>query len=188
MGNAGVNLRAYIYMRMLGREGMIRVAEFAALNANYLMKRLQAAGFEAAYPSRRASHEFIITLKRENREHEVTAMDVAKRLLDYGFHAPTTYFPLLVPECLLIEPTETEAQGGSGPVLRGDERDPSRNGRRIPRNCCRAHRIQCRCGAWTMCARPNSWIWLGSRPPDSRVSGPSKGNDRPTQTDAESRG
>jgi glycine dehydrogenase subunit 2 len=109
-GNAGVNLRAYIYMRMLGREGMIRVAQFAALNANYLMKRLQAAGFEAAYPARRASHEFIITLKRENRDHEVTAMDVAKRLLDYGFHAPTTYFPLLVPECLLIEPTETEAK------------------------------------------------------------------------------
>src|ERR1700682_5917397 len=110
MGNAGVNLRAYIYMRLLGREGMVRVAEFAALNANYLLKRLQAAGFEAAYPTRRASHEFIITLKRENRLYQVTAMDVAKRLLDYGFHAPTTYFPLLVPECLLIEPTETEAK------------------------------------------------------------------------------
>jgi glycine dehydrogenase subunit 2 len=110
MGNAGVNLRAYIYMRLLGREGMVRVAEFAALNANYLMKRLQAAGFEAAYPGRRASHEFIITLKRENRLFGISAMDVAKRLLDYGFHAPTTYFPLLIPECLLIEPTETEAK------------------------------------------------------------------------------
>jgi glycine dehydrogenase subunit 2 len=110
MGNAGVNLRAYIYMRLLGREGMVRVAEFAALNANYLMKRLQALGFEAAYPKRRASHEFIITLKQENKAFHVSAMDVAKRLLDYGFHAPTTYFPLLVPECLLIEPTETEAK------------------------------------------------------------------------------
>jgi glycine dehydrogenase subunit 2 len=110
MGNAGVNLRAYIYMRMLGREGMVRVAEFAALNANYLMKRLQAAGYEAAYPARRASHEFIITLRREHKLYGVTAMDVAKRLLDYGFHAPTTYFPLLVPECLLIEPTETETK------------------------------------------------------------------------------
>src|ERR1700678_3924859 len=110
MGNAGVNLRAYVYMRLLGRDGMVRVAEFAALNANYLLKRLQAAGFEAAYPSRRASHEFIITLKGENRLYNVTAMDVAKRLLDYGFHSPTTYFPLLVPECLLIEPTETEAK------------------------------------------------------------------------------
>ena len=110
MGNAGVNLRAYIYMRLLGREGMVRVSEFAALNANYLMKRLQALGFEAAYPMRRASHEFIITLKQENKAYHVSAMDVAKRLLDYGFHSPTTYFPLLVPECLLIEPTETEAK------------------------------------------------------------------------------
>ncbi|MFI4983056.1 MAG: aminomethyl-transferring glycine dehydrogenase subunit GcvPB, partial [Nevskiales bacterium] len=110
MGNAGVNLRAYIYMRMLGREGMERVAEFAALNANYLLRRLMAAGFEAAYPMRRASHEFIITLKQQQRDYSISAMDVAKRLLDYGFHAPTTYFPLLVPECLLIEPTETEAK------------------------------------------------------------------------------
>ena len=110
MGNSGVNLRAYVYMRMLGRQGMVRVSEFAALNANYLMKRLTAAGYEAAYPARRASHEFILTLKNESRLFEVTAMDVAKRLLDFGVHAPTTYFPLLVPECLLIEPTETETK------------------------------------------------------------------------------
>jgi glycine dehydrogenase subunit 2 len=110
MGNAGVNLRAYIYMRLLGRDGLKRVAEFAVLNANYLLKRLQSLGFEAAYPNRRASHEFIITLRQENKVYEVSAMDVAKRLLDHGFHAPTTYFPLLVPECLLIEPTETEAK------------------------------------------------------------------------------
>src|SRR5688572_2475383 len=109
-GNAGVLLRAYVYMRMLGREGMHRVAEFAALNANYLLARLKAAGFEPAYPGRRASHEFIITLKRQAKELGVNAMDFAKRLLDYGYHAPTTYFPLLVPECLLIEPTETEAK------------------------------------------------------------------------------
>jgi glycine dehydrogenase subunit 2 len=110
MGNAGVLLRAYIYMRMLGREGMSQVGEYATLNANYLMVQLSNAGFDAAYPSRRASHEFIITLKRQARELEVTAMDFAKRLLDHGFHAPTTYFPLLVPECLLIEPTETESK------------------------------------------------------------------------------
>ncbi|MEO1319863.1 MAG: aminomethyl-transferring glycine dehydrogenase subunit GcvPB, partial [Pseudomonadota bacterium] len=110
MGNAGVLLRAYIYMRMLGDEGMRRVGEFATLNANYLMKRLEAAGFELAFPNRRASHEFIITLKKTAREHHITAMDVAKALLDDGFHAPTTYFPLLVPECLLIEPTETESR------------------------------------------------------------------------------
>jgi glycine dehydrogenase subunit 2 len=109
-GNMGILLRAYVYARMLGREGMGRVAEFSTLNANYLMARLTQAGFEAAYPRRRASHEFIITLKREARELGVTVMDFAKRLLDYGYHAPTTYFPLLVPECLLIEPTETETR------------------------------------------------------------------------------
>ena len=110
MGNAGVLLRAYVYARMLGREGMGRVAEYATLNANYLMARLRETGYELAYPQRRASHEFIVTLKRQARELDITAMDVAKRLLDYGFHAPTTYFPLLVPECLLIEPTESESK------------------------------------------------------------------------------
>ncbi len=109
-GNAGVLLRAYIYARLLGRDGMHRVAEFSTLNANYLLKRLTDAGFDAAYPQRRASHEFILTLKRQARELGVNTMDFAKRLLDFGVHAPTTYFPLLVPECLLIEPTETEAQ------------------------------------------------------------------------------
>ncbi len=110
MGNAGVLLRAYIYMRMLGRDGMARVGEFATLNANYLQARLRDAGYELAYPTRRASHEFILTLRREAKEFDVTAMDIAKRLLDFGIHAPTTYFPMLVPECLLIEPTETESR------------------------------------------------------------------------------
>ena len=109
-GNAGVLLRAYIYMRMLGRDGMHRVADFSTLNANYLMARLREKGFDLAFPERRATHEFIVTLKRQAKEQGVTAMDFAKRLLDFGFHAPTTYFPLLVPECLLIEPTETEAK------------------------------------------------------------------------------
>jgi glycine dehydrogenase subunit 2 len=110
MGNAGVLLRAYVYMRMLGRDGMRRIAEYATLNANYLMARLEQAGFELAYPGRRASHEFIVTMKRQAKSLNITAMDVAKALLDHGFHAPTTYFPLLVPECLLIEPTETETR------------------------------------------------------------------------------
>ena len=110
MGNAGVLLRAFVYARMLGRSGMSRVADFATLNANYLMVKLRDADFELAFPARRASHEFIVTLKREAKETGLTAMDMAKRLLDYGFHAPTTYFPLLVPECLLIEPTETETR------------------------------------------------------------------------------
>jgi len=110
MGNVGVLLRAYVYARLLGREGMHRVAEFATLNANYMMKRLQTAGFDLAFPQRRATHEFIVSLNRQHREQGVSAMDFAKRLLDFGFHAPTTYFPMLVPECLLIEPTETESR------------------------------------------------------------------------------
>ncbi|WP_290647816.1 aminomethyl-transferring glycine dehydrogenase subunit GcvPB [Aquisalimonas sp.] len=109
-GNAGVLLRAYVYARMLGRDGMIRVAEFATLNANYLMSRLRDEGFQVWLPQRRASHEFIVSLKPEAKELGVTAGDFAKRLLDYGYHAPTAYFPLLVPECLLIEPTETETR------------------------------------------------------------------------------
>ena len=133
MGNAGVLLRAYIYMRLLGREGMRAVGEYATLNANYLLKRLRDAGFDAAYPERRASHEFIVTCKRQARELGVTAMDFAKRLLDLGFHAPTTYFPLLVPECLLIEPTETESKDvlddfvtAMSQIQREAEREPER--------------------------------------------------------------
>jgi glycine dehydrogenase subunit 2 len=110
MGNAGVLLRAYVYMRMVGKDGMQRIGEFATLNANYLQARLRSAGFELAFPGRRATHEFIITLKTMARTLQVTAMDVAKALLDQELHAPTTYFPLLVPECLLIEPTETETR------------------------------------------------------------------------------
>ncbi|OOZ39485.1 glycine dehydrogenase (aminomethyl-transferring) [Solemya pervernicosa gill symbiont] len=110
MGNVGVLLRAYVYARMVGREGMERVAEYATLNANYMLAKLSEAGFELAFPDRRATHEFIITLRKEAKELNATAMDFAKRLLDHGFHAPTTYFPLLVPECLLIEPTESESK------------------------------------------------------------------------------
>lgn len=110
MGNAGVLLRSYIYARLLGREGMSEVAEMATLNSNYLMTRLREQGFQLAFPNRRASHEFIVTLSAEKQEFGVTAGDFAKRLLDYGFHAPTVYFPTMVPECFLIEPTETESR------------------------------------------------------------------------------
>ncbi len=109
-GNAGVLLRAYVYARMLGKEGMTRVAEYATLNANYMAVRLAEAGFDLAYPERRATHEFSLTLKKQAKEIGVTATDFAKRLLDYGYHAPTVYFPLLIAECMLIEPTETEAK------------------------------------------------------------------------------
>jgi len=109
-GNIGILLRAYVYARMLGAEGMHRVAEFATLNANYLMAELHKAGFTVAFPQRRASHEFIVSMKPLKDATGISAMDVAKRLLDKGFHPPTTYFPMLVPECLLIEPTETESK------------------------------------------------------------------------------
>jgi len=109
-GNVGVLLRAYVYACLLGREGMGRVAEYSVLNANYMMARLAKEGFDVTFANRRATHEFIISFKRQNKALGVTAMDMAKRLLDYGYHAPTTYFPLLVPECFLIEPTETETK------------------------------------------------------------------------------
>jgi glycine dehydrogenase subunit 2 len=109
-GNAGILLRAYAYARFLGRDGLVRASEIATLNANYLMVRLQEIGYTLAYPERRATHEFIITLAPEQKQYGISALDVAKALLDYGIHAPTMYFPLLVPECLLIEPTETECK------------------------------------------------------------------------------
>jgi len=109
-GNAGVLLRAYVYARLLGREGMPRVAEYATLNANYLAGRLAEKGFDLAYPNRRASHEFIVTVSKQKKENGVTALDFSKSLLDRNIHAPTNYFPLLIPECLLIEPTETESK------------------------------------------------------------------------------
>ena len=89
---------------------MHRVGEFATLNANYMAARLHRAGFKLAYPERRATHEFILTFVDEAKTLGVDAMDFAKRLLDFGIHSPTTYFPLLIPECFLIEPTETETK------------------------------------------------------------------------------
>ncbi len=109
-GNAGILLRALAYAWLLGREGLHRVGEYATLNANYMAARLAKAGFELAYPERRATHEFILTFAKEAKTLDVSAMDIAKRLLDYGVHSPTTYFPLLVPECFLVEPTETESK------------------------------------------------------------------------------
>lgn len=110
MGNSGVLLRSHTYLKLLGKNGSKRVSQFATLNANYLMKRLEKIGFTLAFPQRRASHEFIVTIKPLMQKTGVSALDIAKRLLDYGIYAPTIYFPLLIPECLLIEPTETESK------------------------------------------------------------------------------
>lgn len=109
MGNANVLLRAYIYIRMLGKDGLRRVSDYAVLNANYLAKSLEKIGFTLAFPNRLATHEFIVTLKEQSK-NSVTALDFAKRLLDYKIHSPTVYFPLSIPECWLIEPTETECK------------------------------------------------------------------------------
>lgn len=106
-GNFGVIIRAYTYIRMLGSEGLRRVSENAIINANYLMKLLQEE-FDLPYPGP-AMHEFVLSGSRQ-KEKGVTTTDMAKRLLDFGFHAPTIYFPLIVREALMIEPTETESK------------------------------------------------------------------------------
>src|SRR5205085_10325359 len=107
-GNVGILLRGYCYLRTLGPQGLREVSENAVLNANYLLARVQGA-FEVPYGGR-CMHEFVASARGLRREHKVSAMDVAKRLLDYGYHAPTVYFPLVVPEAVMIEPTETESK------------------------------------------------------------------------------
>jgi len=106
-GNFGVMVRAYVYFRMLGRKGLKRVSENAIINANYLMKLLENL-FHLPYPGP-AMHEFVLSGSRQ-KEQGVTTADMAKRLLDFGFHAPTIYFPLIVREAMMIEPTETESK------------------------------------------------------------------------------
>lgn len=106
-GNIGVIVRAYLYMRSLGPEGLRSVAENAVLNANYLLSRVRDA-FDVPYGDR-CMHEFVASASKQ-KAHGVKAMDIAKRLMDFGFHPPTVYFPLIVPEALMIEPTETESK------------------------------------------------------------------------------
>jgi glycine dehydrogenase subunit 2 len=106
-GNFGINVRAYAYLRSLGPEGLRRVAEHAVLNANYLRCLLKDS-LPTAY-SGICGHEFVATTKHLRR-HGVRLLDVAKRLIDFGFHPPTVYFPLIVEEALMVEPTETESK------------------------------------------------------------------------------
>ena len=106
-GNFLVAVRAFAYMITLGREGIPEASAGAVLNANYLMHRL-AGQYDMSYPVP-CMHEFVMTLERLKRETGVSAMDVAKRLLDFGIHPPTMYFPLIVHEALMVEPTETES-------------------------------------------------------------------------------
>lgn len=106
-GSFGVLVRAYAYIRALGAEGLRRVGENAILNANYLRTRLQDA-YEVPYP-RACMHEFVLSGRRQ-RAHGVRTLDIAKRLIDFGFHPPTVYFPLVVEEAMMVEPTETESK------------------------------------------------------------------------------
>jgi glycine dehydrogenase subunit 2 len=106
-GNFGINVRAYAYLRSLGPEGLRKVAERAVLNANYL-RTLVADAFPTAYDGI-CTHEFVASAKHL-KKHGVRGMDVAKRLIDLGFHPPTVYFPLVVEEALMVEPTETESK------------------------------------------------------------------------------
>lgn len=107
-GNVGVLVRAYCYIRSHGPDGLRRVSEQAVLNANYLLSRVKH--FLPVPQGERCMHEFVASAKKLKSERGVTAMDIAKRLLDYGYHAPTVYFPQTVPEALMCEPTETESK------------------------------------------------------------------------------
>jgi glycine dehydrogenase subunit 2 len=108
-GNVAVLLRAYAYILSLGAEGLKEVAEVSVLNANYIAKKLsQIRGFELPYDEQKTrKHECVLSVKQMAKETGVRALNVSKRLLDYGVHAPTTYFPLIVEEALMIEPTES---------------------------------------------------------------------------------
>jgi glycine dehydrogenase subunit 2 len=107
-GNTGVLVRAYSYIRTHGPDGLRRVSENAVLNANYLLSRVKH--FLPVPQGDRCMHEFVASASKLKAERGVSAMDIAKRLLDYGFHAPTVYFPMTVKESIMVEPTETESK------------------------------------------------------------------------------
>jgi glycine dehydrogenase subunit 2 len=112
-GNYGVFVRSYAYIRSLGAAGLREVSEVAVLNANYLLARLRREGVAEYLPAafdRVCMHEFVLSGAPMKRELQIKTLDLAKRLLDHGVHPPTVYFPLIVDEALLIEPTETEAK------------------------------------------------------------------------------
>jgi glycine dehydrogenase subunit 2 len=107
-GNIGILFRGYCYIRTLGPDGLKQVSEQAVLNANYLRKRI-GEGFEVPHPGP-CMHEFVASGRALLRERKIRAIDLCKRLLDFGFHAPTVYFPMVVAEALMMEPTETESK------------------------------------------------------------------------------
>jgi glycine dehydrogenase subunit 2 len=107
-GNTGVLVRMFCYIRTHGPDGLRRVAENAVLNANYLLARVKH--ILPVPQGDRCMHEFVASGAKLKTDKGIAAMDIAKRLLDYGFHAPTVYFPLIVREAMMIEPTETESK------------------------------------------------------------------------------
>ena len=107
-GNTGVLVRAYTYIMSHGPDGLRRISENAVLNANYLLAKVKH--FLDVPHGDRCMHEFVASAAKLSKENGISAMDIAKRLLDYGFHAPTVYFPQTVPEAIMIEPTETESR------------------------------------------------------------------------------
>ena len=134
-GNYGVFVRSYAYIRSLGAEGLREMSEVAVLNANYLLARLKQAGVAEYLPvayDRLCMHEFVLSGAPMKRELKVKTLDLAKRVLDHGMHPPTVYFPLLVDEALLIEPTETETKetldafaDAIAEILREAKQDPA---------------------------------------------------------------
>jgi glycine dehydrogenase subunit 2 len=106
-GPFGVFVRSYAFLRMWGPR-LREMSETAVLNANYVLARLKEA-YDLPF-DRLCMHEFVVSARSLKKQHGCTALDVAKRLMDYGFHPPTIYFPLIVPEALMVEPTETEAK------------------------------------------------------------------------------
>jgi glycine dehydrogenase subunit 2 len=107
-GNVGVLVRAYCYIRTHGPDGLRRASENAVLNANYLLSRVKH--ILPVPHGERCMHEFVATATELKKTKGISAMDIAKRLLDFGYHAPTVYFPLTVPESMMIEPTESESK------------------------------------------------------------------------------
>ena len=135
-GNFGVLVRAYAYILSLGADGLAEASEVAVLNANYLKARLAEGRGAELLPlafERHCMHEFVLSGKPMKGRLGVSTLDLAKRILDFGFHPPTIYFPLLVEEALMIEPTETETKESLDAFAEAIDDDP-RGGRARPRD------------------------------------------------------
>ena len=125
-GNVNNAVRGYAYLRSLGGDGLATMSRLAVVAANYVRVAL-ADVLEVPYP-RVCKHEVVFSARRQAQEHGVRALDIAKRLIDYGIHPPTIYFPLIVPDALMVEPTEDRVERDPGPVRGGHARHPGGGG------------------------------------------------------------